>query len=108
MALQIAVLQGGVPLGTSAIAIYSAPAGVKAWIKRAVFTNVSGAAANLTVTVTRSGGPTLALIAPRLLDAGEAYVSPELASLALNSGDTVNALASTGGAIVAVMSGLVQ
>jgi hypothetical protein len=108
MALSIAVLQGGVALGTSAAAIYTVPAGKLAWVKRAVFTNTSGSAVNLTVTLTRSGGSPFSIIAPRSLAAGEAYVAPELASLALNAGDAVNALASTGSVVVAVMSGLVQ
>lgn len=108
MALQIAVLQGGIALGASSAAIYTVPTAKSAWVKRAVFTNTSGSTATLTASVSRAGGSPVVLIAGQSLAAGQAYVAPELASLALDAGDAVNAFAGTAGVVNAVMSGLVQ
>lgn len=108
MSISVAVLAGPVQLGTSAAALYTAPANTHAVVKRAVFTNVTGGSVTITVYVVRSGGTagaTNEIIATMPLTTLQAYVSPELASMTLNPGDSIQALASAGASINAVMSG---
>ncbi len=106
MALQIAVLQPGFTLGTSASAVYTVPVGHSAWVKRAVFANTSSAATQIAVSVTRSGGSALIIIPPVLVPAASTLVPPELTSLALNAGDTVSASAGNASVVNCFISGL--
>ena len=106
MALQTAVLQPGVVLGTATAPIYTVPGGKSAWVKRALFVNTSAAAVTITVTLTRAGGSALTIISNQSLGPNVAYVSPELSSLALAAGDIVSASAGTAAVVNAVMSGL--
>lgn len=105
MALQTAVLQGGVALSTGSTTLYTVPVAKSAWVKRAVFTNTTGATIAIAVAVSRAGAPGLAIISSQALAAGTAYVSPELSGLALNAGDAILASATAIG-INAFISGL--
>ena len=105
MALQTAVLQGGVALSTGSTTLYTVPTAKSAWVKRAVFTNTTGASIAIAVAVSRAGGAGLAIISSQALAAGTAYVSPELSGLALNAGDAILASATAIG-INAFISGL--
>lgn len=105
MAIQPAVLQGGVALGVASSVLYLAPVATRAVVKRAVFTNSTGAAVTLTVSITRSGGAALTLISAQSVSANSAYTAPEMANLVLAPGDAVGALCSSAASIVAVISG---
>lgn len=99
MAISPAVLQGGVALTTSSAAIYTAPSGTKAVIKRAVFTNFSAAAVTVSVTSTRSGGSPLTLIDGQSIPAHTDYIAPELANFVMNTGDALNASCSAAASV---------
>lgn len=105
MAITPAVLQGGVLLGTAAAALYTAPAATRAVVKRAVFTNATGTAQNITVSVTRAGGGATAIISAQPIGANSTYLAPELANLVLAPGDAIVAAASAASSIGAIMSG---
>ena len=105
MSLQTAVLQGGVALTTGSNTIYTVPTGKSAWVKRAVFTNTTGATIAIAVAISRAGGFGMAIISSQALTAGSAYVSPELSGLAMNAGDAILASATAIG-INAFVSGL--
>ena len=105
MTILPAVLQGGVVLGTAPGALYTAPPGVYAVVKRAVFTNATAAAVTATVTITRAGGDALTIISAQPVAANAASVAPELANLVLGPGDAVSASCSAAGSVAAVMSG---
>lgn len=106
MALQTATLQGGVALGATSGVLYTVPTGHTAWIKQAVFTNTSGAAVTLTVTLTRAGGSPLVITPGVSVAANTPYIARELASQSLGAGDSVAAFASTGAVVNAFLSGL--
>lgn len=103
---------GPVQLGVSASTLFTAPTGsssARYVINRAVFTNVTATACTITVYVVRSGGAANAgttVISAYNVQPGEAYVAPELASLVLSAGDTIQALAQTATTITTVGSGL--
>lgn len=108
MAINPAILTPSQQLGTAAAGIYTCPVATRAIIKRAVFTNVSTGAANLTVYRVASGGSagaTNEVIAAMSLSAGQAYTAPELANMVLTPGDAIFAMSSVGSAINATMSG---
>jgi hypothetical protein len=99
---------GPVQLGNSVSVLFTNPGASKGVINRAVFTNVTGTPQSITVYVVRSGGgPTAAntVISAYNIQPGEAYVSPELSSLVLGGGDTVQALSSAAASITTVASG---
>ena len=105
MAITSAPLQGGVLLTTTTAAIYTCPPATKAVVKRAVFANYTALAVTITVTITRAGGSALNIITVQPIAANSAYTAPELAGMALNPGDVVNALASTLNSVNAFVSG---
>ena len=105
MAITPAVLQGGVLLGTGPAAIYTAPAATRAVVKRAVFTNATAAAQNFTVSVSRAGGGSTAMISAQAIPANSTYLARELQNLVLAPGDSISAAASAGSSIGCVMSG---
>ena len=104
MAITPVVLAGGLVVGSTSGPVYTAPAGVHARVGATVFTNSNSAAATLTVSVQRSGGASLPIIAGITVQPGQAYVSPELFALVLNPGDAVTATASVN--VACQMSGL--
>ena len=105
MTVSPAVLQGGVLLTTSSVALYTAPAGTKAVIKRAVFSNYTVAPSTITVTITRSGGAALGIITIQPVAADSSYTAPELANLVLQTGDVVSAMAANLATVNAFISG---
>lgn len=103
-----AVLQPGIVLGTSAVAIVTAAVNQQNIIKRAVFSNPTGGAVPFTVYRIPSGGSvgTATVIIPsRAIAAGATDLAPELANMVLNAGDTIQALAGTAASINAFVSG---
>lgn len=105
-----AVLQPGIQLTASAVAVVTCAANTQIIIKRAVFTNVTGGAVTVTVYRVPSGGSpgaTNTLISTYSVGANSAYVSPELANMVMNPGDTIQALASAAASINAFASGLI-
>lgn len=101
-----ATLTAGAVIGTATATLYTAPAGVHARIGAAVFTNATSAATTLSVSVARSGNTPLLAINATTLAANAAYVSPELAGLVLNPGDSVTATATVAASVNAQISGL--
>lgn len=105
MAIIPSALAGPLALGTTLAAIYTAPAGTSAVVKRAVFTNVSASTAAFTVQVARSGGAGFAIILNQFLAPGATYPAPELENLVLSSGDVIKASASALASVNAIASG---
>ncbi|MDE2439728.1 MAG: hypothetical protein KGP14_01795 [Betaproteobacteria bacterium] len=94
---------------TSAAYGSSVGTGVTQVVKRAVFSNTSGSSVTITVNIVPQGGAvstTNQIINARTLQAGESYVSPELAGLELITGDQVYAQASVISAINMTISGI--
>lgn len=89
---------------------YTCPQNTTAQAKRAVFTNTSNAAVNVTVNVVRNGSgastTTNVLIPGKAVAPNDTYVAPELAGLVLAGGDAIHALASTAGVINLMISGI--
>ena len=105
-----AALQPGIQLTATAAAIITCAANTQVIVKRAVFTNVTAGAITITVyRVPSAGTPgaTNTLIGDYSISANTSYVSPELANMVLNPGDTVQALASAATSINAFASGLI-
>lgn len=108
MAITPAVLQAGTQLGTSAAALYTAPANTRAVVKKATFTNTSAGAVTFTVYRVASGGSpgdANTIIKAKSLAANESYTCPELSNQVIGPGDSIQALASAGTSITAVISG---
>lgn len=106
-----AVLQSGILIGTSATTVYTGVAAQVAVVKKATFCNTSASPVALTVYRIPNGGTlsaTYEIIASRSLAVGETYVSPELANVVINSGDTIQAVAGTANVISAQISGYTQ
>lgn len=85
-------------------------AGVSQVIKRAVFNNHdTSTPRSVTVYVVASAGSATAanqIITAKVLQPGEAYVSPELAGLELIAGDQLYALADTASKVNLTISGI--
>lgn len=106
MAINPAVLQGGVLVGTAPVAVYTAPGATHAIVKKAVFTNISAGAVTLTVTSTRSGGSALTIISAQSLAANEAFTASEIGYWVMNPGDVLTATSSVAASINAFINGL--
>lgn len=96
---------------TASAATYVTASGTsKVIIKSAVFTNTDSVARTITVHRVASAGSAAAtniVINAFSLTAGQAYVSPELANMVLNAGETLQALASTTAVVNINVSGLI-
>lgn len=95
-------------LSNSVGPIYTCPANSTAIVKRAVFTNRDTSPHVITVHRVPSGGTpqnSNMLIAARRLSAGESYVAPELGSMVLDQGDSIQAFTDTGSTVTVTMSG---
>lgn len=105
-----AVLQRGIQLtATAAVYITGGPNSLTI-IKRAVFTNITGAAVTYSVwRVFASGtqGATNQIIPPRTIAAGSTDLAPELAGMMLGAGDTIQCLASAAASVNMFASGYV-
>jgi hypothetical protein len=96
-------------LATAGAPVYTSPTQTTAKIGRAVFTNTTGSAATITAGIVPAGGSlddTTTLISAYSIDAGAAYVSPELAGLVIPSGSQLFAYAGTASAITCAVSGI--
>ena len=85
------------------------PSGVNQLIKRAVFSNTGAVPHTITVNIVpTSGSPVTGnqVINARTLQAGETYVSSEMAGMVLLPGDQVYALASAGTDVNMTINGL--
>lgn len=101
-------LIAGSQLTTSAATYYTATA-VKARIDALVLTNTSAGAVTATVYLVPSGGSAGAsncILSARSLAAGESYVVPGALGQWLDSGGTIQALASSATSITIVASGV--
>lgn len=106
--IQPAVLTPSAALTNTAASIYTTPAAGQTVIRRAVFTNTDTVPRTITVHRVPNGGSAVTanlLIQARRLAPGEAYVAAELASMVLNGGDAIFALADSSGVVNATMSG---
>ena len=87
---------------------YTAGAGIRTIVDKFTGTNVTAAAALLTVKIVASGGAAGAsntVVYQKSIAAGETYTFPEMTGQILNSGDFVSTLAGTATAIVIRLSG---
>lgn len=97
-------------LTTSAVGYGSAVGtGATQVIKRAIFSNYSGASVTITVNVVAGGGS--ATTSNQVIDAvsiaaGSTYVSPELSGMTLVAGDQIFALASANSSVNMTVSGI--
>lgn len=102
------LLVAPVVLGATDASLYSPPTNTTAQIGRAVFSNTSASAVTITAGLTTGGalGASIAMIPPRTLAPGEAYVSPELAGLVVPFGSQLHAYASVGASVTLTVSGI--
>jgi hypothetical protein len=111
MSLTATSLVQGVQLTNSAATYYTCPSNQRVVIRHAVFTNTTAGAITVTAYVVPSGGsagdPTTVLKAFSIAG-NTAYTSPELSGVVLNTGDTLQALASASTSISLNASGIVQ
>ena len=106
-----AILCPSTQLGASVATLYASQANGTAIVKRAVFTNTDTVTHKITVYRVPSGGTPGAsniLINALAVSAGQAYVSPELSSMVLIGGDSIQAFADTASKVNAVISGFTQ
>ena len=106
----ITMVQGTFAPSSTAVQ-YTQPAASKGIVRHAVFTNITGSPATLTIYIVESGGSVTD--ARKILDAYSinahtAYTSPELSGVVLNAGDVIETLAGTGSAIAQNISGILQ
>lgn len=101
---------GSTQLTTMTAPILTVATGVHAVVKSALFTNVTGSAATITVYRVPSGdtpGSDNALLLSFSIAANAAYIARELQNVVLGPGDSIQAKASAGGAINAWLDGFV-
>lgn len=101
---------GSAQLTTTAAPILTVAAGVHAVIKSALFTNITGSAATITVYRVPSGdtpGSANAMLLSFSIAANTAYIARELQNIVLGPGDSIQAKASAGTAINAWLDGIV-
>ena len=96
-------------LGNADVAVYTTPTQQTAKVGRAVFTNTTAGAIQITAGITPGGalGPGTTLIAARTIAPGESYVSPEFSGAVLPAGSQIHAFAGSAAAITFTASGLV-
>lgn len=106
----ISIVQA-VQLPAAAATQYTVPALQKTIVRHAVFANTTAGAITITAHMVPSGG-TLSgatqVIPGVSVAANTAYTSPEFSGLVMNSGDTIQAFASSAGAISVNISGIAQ
>lgn len=105
----LALLVGPVTLATSGAAVYTCPTQTTARISRAVFTNISGSSATITVGISSDGSLSSAqyMIDGQSISSGATYVSPELAALTMPAGYSLFAYASASSSINLTVSGII-
>lgn len=111
MTLKAIPLVQGVQLGTSAAAQYTCPASQSVVVRHATFANTTASAVTLTAYVVPSGGSVgdaTTVISQQSIAGHASYVSPELSGVVLNTGDTIQCLASAGTSISLTASGVAQ
>ena len=115
MTIRALPLVRNIQLPNAVAAQYTAPANTVTIIKRAVFTNTSAGARTITAHVVPSGGSVAnatmlingqALAVPP--GAGSSYVSPELAGVVLNAGDTLQCFADAATSVTLSVNGIQQ
>lgn len=110
MAINVKRLVSGSQLTTSAATYYTAT-NVRAQIQAMTLTNTSGGAVTATVHLVPSGGSASAsncILSAKSLAAGESYKVIEAIGQTLESGGTIQALASSATSITLVASGIEQ
>jgi len=98
-------LCSGQLLSTVPISLYLAPAAALVTIRRALFTNIATIPVLLTVQKVLSNGSIIILVNQQPVSIGEAYVSPALANLVVQSGEAIRAFTSVASALNAFISG---
>jgi|SRR5690242_12834853 len=94
---------------SSIAAMYTAPSGTKAVIKRATFTNTTGGAVTLLVHLVSPGGSVAdgnMAINDLSIAAGESYVAGELEGQVIEPTGSLHAEASASGSLTAIISGV--
>lgn len=115
MTIRAVAIVRNVQLPTVVAVQFTSPANTITIIKRAVFTNTSAGARTITAHVVPAGasvsnstmlinGQSLA-IPP---GAGSSYVSPELAGIVLNAGDTLQCFADAAAGVTLTVNGIQQ
>lgn len=88
---------------------YTVPASTTGVIKRATFTNTTGAAVTVTANIVAPAGSSAAsntVISARAVASGETYVAPELAGKTMPAGTMIRMQAGAGASITAAIDGV--
>lgn len=96
-------------VASSIAAIYTAPSGTKAVIKRAIFTNTTGGSVTLLVHLVPAAGSVTdgnMAINDLSISAGETYIAGELEGQVLVATASIHAEASASGSLTAIISGV--
>lgn len=115
MTIRAIAIARNLQLPNAAATQFAGPANTVTIIKRAVFTNTSAGARTVTAHVVPSGqalGNQTMLINGQSLaippGAGSSYVSPELAGVVLNAGDTLQCFADAAAGVTMSVNGIQQ
>lgn len=101
---------GSAQLTTTTAPVLTVASGVHAVIKSALFTNITGSAATVTVYRVPSGdtaGSDNAVLLSFSVAANTAYIARELQNIVLGPGDSIQAKASAGASINVWLDGFV-
>jgi hypothetical protein len=96
-------------VAASIAAIYSAPVGVKAVIKRATFTNTTGGAITVLVHLVPPSGSVTdgnMILNDVSVAAGDTYIAGEMEGHVIEATGSIEAEASSSGSITAIISGV--
>jgi hypothetical protein len=111
MALTSKCLCEGTQLGTAASTLYTAPANTIATLKKVTLTNTSAGALTYTLYAVPTGGtagPSNTIASARNIAAGQTVEVYDLCNHVLNTGDSVQGLASGATAVSIRISGFEQ
>lgn len=111
MSLTAITLVQNLQLPASIATQYTAPANSKVIIRHAIFTNTTGGAITVTAELVPNAGTAGApatVMSAQSIAAGGTYVSPELAGIVMNAGDTLQCFASAATSISMNASGILQ
>lgn len=115
MTIRAVPIVRNVQLPNAAGILFTAPANTVTIIKRAVFTNTSAGVRAVTAHVVPSGGAvsnaTMVINGQGLAvppGTGSSYVSPELAGIVLNGGDTLQCFADAAASVALTVNGIQQ
>lgn len=108
MTISIAVLQPGIVLTTSAVAVVTSAPNTHSVIKRAVCSNITAGSVTVTISRLAVGGGALVIVPARSISTNGTDLLPELTNMVLNPGDIIEAQASANTSINFFASGYTQ